>query len=62
MQYTITLQKAYKLEANATSMSTSKNQQFLFKILEKQRVAQNVIKELIILLLMSGKLQTRYLF
>ena len=62
MQYTITLQKAYKLEANATSMSTSKNQQFLFKILEKQRVAQNVIKELIILLLMSRKLQTRYLF
>ena len=62
MQYTITLQKAYKLEANATSMSTSKNQQFLSKILEKQRVAQNVIKELIILLLMSRKLQTRYLF
>ena len=62
MQYTITLQKAYKLEANATSMSTSKNQQFLFKNLEKQRVTQNIIKELIILLLMSRKLQTRYLF
>ena len=62
MQYTITLQKAYKLQANATGMSTSKNQQFLFKNLEKQRVAQNIIKELIILLLMSRKLQTRYLF
>ena len=62
MQYTITLQKAYKLEANAAGMSTSKNQQFLFKNLEKQRVAQNIIKELIILLLMSRKLQTRYLF
>ena len=35
MQYAITLQKAYKLEANETSMNTSKNQQFLFKNLEK---------------------------
>ena len=32
MKFTITLQKANELEANATVMSTAKNQQTFFKI------------------------------
>ena len=37
-----------ELEANATGMSTAKNQQNFFKNSEKQRGAQNTIKKFII--------------
>ena len=47
MQFTITLQEAYELEANATSMSTTKIQKKK-KNLEKQWGAQSTIKRLII--------------
>ena len=42
------MQKALELEANATGMSTAKNQQNFFKNSEKQRGAQNTIKKFII--------------
>ena len=49
MQFTITLQEAYELEANATSMSTTKIQKKKKKInLEKQWGARSTIKRLII--------------
>ena len=46
MQFTITLQEAYELEANATSMSTTKIKKKIN--LEKQWGAQSTIKRLII--------------
>ena len=48
MQFTITLQEAYELEANATSMSTTKIQKKKKINLEKQWGAQSTIKRLII--------------
>ena len=37
MQFIITLQQAYELEANATGMSIAKNQQFFFKFRKTTR-------------------------
>ena len=48
MQFTITLQEAYELEANAISMSTTKIQKKKKINLEKQWGAQSTIKRLII--------------
>ena len=45
-----TLHMVYKLEANATGMNMSKNQQnFFFLNLEKQRGAQNTIKKFLLM-------------
>ena len=52
-----TLNMVYKLKANATGMNMPKNQQNFFLNLEKQRGAQNTIKNF---LLMKRKFQTRH--
>ena len=48
MQFTTISQKVYVLEAKVIGMNTTKNQQFIFFNLEKQRGAQNTIKKLIV--------------